>query len=88
MGAVDWSKGVSTKKLRYINMQENLIRKNGPLGTNFVSTGHIAGKCNPADNFMKEQKCNATFVESRDTYMCSLADGGCWTRSSPIPISV
>ena len=26
-----------------------------------------------------------TFADSRDTYMCSLADGGCWKVSTPIP---
>ena len=46
---------------------------------------HVPGKCNFADNFTKEQKCNATFTASRDTYMCSLADGGCWKVSNPIP---
>ena len=32
----------------------------------------------------KEQKCISTFTESRDSYMCSLADGGCWKVSIPI----
>ena len=41
------------------------------------------GKTNFADNFTKEQKCNATFTSSRDSYMCSLADGGCWKVSIP-----
>ena len=49
-----------------------------------AKVAHVPGKCNFADNFTKEQKCNATFTASRDSYMCSLADGGCWKVSTPI----
>ena len=71
--------------VRHLNMRENLVRENGPAGSHTVEVDHVPGKCNFSDNFTKEQKCNATFTASRDTYMCSLADGGCWKVSTPIP---
>ena len=83
-GAVDWSAGFSNRKMRHLNMRENLVRENGPAGSHNIEVDHVPGKCNFADNFTKEQKCNATFTASRDTYMCSLADGGCWKVSTPI----
>ena len=84
-GAVDWSAGYSNRKMRHLNMRENLVRENGPAGSHTIEVAHVPGKCNFSDNFTKEQKCNATFTDSRDTYMCSLADGGCWKVSTPIP---
>ena len=84
-GAVNWSAGHSNRKMRHLNMRENLIRENGALGTNAVTVSHVPGKTNFADNFTKEQKCISTFTESRDSYTCSLADGGCWKVSVPVP---
>ena len=71
-GAVNWSAGHSNRKMRHLNMRENLIRENGALGTNAVTVSHVPGKTNFADNFTKEQKCISTFTESRGFLTCAL----------------
>jgi hypothetical protein len=65
---VQWSKRVTTKGLRRIQMHKNRIREN--IATNFVSIQHIDGKINLADIFTKEMKDTSHFVELHDLIMC------------------
>jgi hypothetical protein len=59
-GAVDWSKTTSTRGLRHVNIQENVVRES--IHTfHEVDVSHIAGPCNPADIFTKEFKSDQTF---------------------------
>ena len=51
---VAWSHTLTTKELRYIQINENTIREAIQLGINKLR--HIAGAVNPLDLFMKEDK--------------------------------
>jgi hypothetical protein len=66
---VCWSKKVTTKGLRHIQMRENRIREN--IATNFVKVCHIDGKLNIADIFTKEMRDTTHFVQLRDLFMRS-----------------
>lgn len=65
---VQWSKKMTTKGLRHIQMQENRIREN--IANKFVTICHINGKLNIADIFTKEMKHTTHFVQLRDLFMC------------------
>jgi hypothetical protein len=57
---VNWSKQVTTKGLRHIQMRENMVREQN--GNKFVSIQHIGGKVNIADIFTKEMRDTSHFV--------------------------
>jgi hypothetical protein len=65
---VQWSKSMTSKGLRHIQMRENRIREN--IATKFICINHIGGKINLADVFTKEMKDTLHFVEIRDLFMC------------------
>jgi hypothetical protein len=65
---VQWSKSMTSKGLRHIQMRENHIREN--IATKFICINHIGGKINLADVFTKEMKDTLHFVEIRDLFMC------------------
>jgi hypothetical protein len=60
---INWSKRCMMKGLRHIQMKENHVREN--VEKQFVSIVHIGGK----QNFTKEMKDTAHFVELRDLMM-------------------
>jgi hypothetical protein len=64
---VNWSKQVTTKGLRHIQMRENMVREQ--VGKKFVSIQHIGGKVNIADIFTKEMRDTSHFVAPRDLFM-------------------
>ena len=69
-GAVDWAKTTSTRGLRHVNIQENVVRES--IHTfHEVTVSHIAGPCNPADIFTKEFKSDQTFRTVRDVLLTS-----------------
>lgn len=51
-GVVQWSKGTTTKKMRWIDLCENLNRENNHDDT--ISVSHIPGKLNLSDILTKE----------------------------------
>jgi hypothetical protein len=61
---VDWCKGTTTKRLRHMQMWENIIREN--IARDFLTIGHIPGHQNLADIFTKEMKDVQHFLEIRD----------------------
>jgi hypothetical protein len=61
-GAVNWSKTTSTKGMRHVNIQENIVRESIHIFKD-IEVGHIPGPCNPADIFTKEFK-SASFMQS------------------------
>jgi hypothetical protein len=70
---VEWSKKVTTKGLRHIQMHENRIREN--IASKFIRVCHIDGKINLVDIFTKEMKDTAHFLEIHDLFMCSSLTG-------------
>ena len=68
-GAVNWSKTTSTKGMRHVNMQENVVRESfHEFGD--IAIFHIPGTANPADIFTKEFKSSETFRLIRDVLLC------------------
>ena len=68
-GAVNWSKTTSTKGMRHVNMQENVVRECIHCFGD-IAIFHIPGTCNPADIFTKEFKSDETFRSTRDVMLC------------------
>ncbi len=68
-GAVDWSKGTTTKKLRWIDLRGNLVCKN--VLSNTVPILHIRGHSNLAYIFTKEFRDVTHFLNSRDSFLIS-----------------
>jgi len=67
-GAVNWSKTTSTKGMRHVNMQENVVRECvHEFGD--IAIFHIPGTTNPADIFTKEFKSDETFRSTRDVLL-------------------
>ena len=66
-GAIHWSKGTSTKKIKWINLRENFVRENF-LHKN-ISISHIAGVNNLSDIFTKEFRDVSRFLALRDSFM-------------------
>jgi len=58
---INWSKQLTRKGLRHIQMRENRVREN--VLSKFVSIHHVDGKVNLADLFTKEMKDTNHFVE-------------------------
>ena len=65
--SVKWSHNMTTKGLRFIQMQENAIREATKIG--LVYCVHLAGTKNPSDMFTKEDKDTNHFIECRDSLM-------------------
>ena len=63
-GAVNWSKTTSTKGMRHVNIQENIVRESIHVFKE-IEVDHIPGPCNPADIFTKEFKSDETFRQVR-----------------------
>ena len=61
---VDWCKGTTTKRLRHMQMWENIIREN--IEWDFLTVKHIPGHQNLADILTKEMKDTQHFIEIRD----------------------
>lgn len=69
---VSWSKALTTKGLRHIQMRENAIRES--VSNDFVSIQHVEGKVNLADMFTKEDKDTPHYVKTRDHVMGTCFD--------------
>ena len=61
---IKWSKNMTTKGLRYIQIRENAVRE--AVLNNIVDIKHIAGAINVADIFTKEDKDTKHFLFIRD----------------------
>ena len=61
---VAWSKSLTTKGLRHIQIRENAVRESVING--FTEIKHIAGNVNLADLFTKEDKDDKHFITLRD----------------------
>ena len=61
---IKWSKNMTTKGLRYIQIRENAVRE--AVLSGFISLKHIDGKINVADLFTKEDRDTKHFTSIRD----------------------
>ncbi len=68
-GAIQWSKGTTTKKMRWVDLRENLVREN--IVNRNVTVSHIPGKVNLSDIFTKEFRDVSQFLFLRDIFMIS-----------------
>ena len=68
-GAIHWSKGTTTKKMRWVDLRENLVREN--LGNKNIDVMHIPGKLNLSDIFTKEFRDVSQFLFLRNSFMIS-----------------
>jgi dUTPase len=64
---VNWSRNMTTKGLRHIQMRENAVRESYQSG--FLVVKHVPGKRNLSDMFTKEDKDTSHFLEIRDVVM-------------------
>ena len=71
-GAVQWAKGTTTKKMRWIDLRENLIREN--IQQKNIIVSHIPGKMNLSDIFTKKFSDTNQFLFLRDSFMISSTD--------------
>jgi hypothetical protein len=62
-----WSRSMTTKGLRHVQIRENAVRESQQTG--FIRTKHCQGKFNLSDMFTKEDKNPAHFIEIRDHIM-------------------
>ena len=67
MACVQWSKNLTTKGLRHLQIRENAIRES----KKWLDVKHVQGKINPADIFSKEDKDPAHFIQMRNTIVHS-----------------
>lgn len=66
-GAIDWSKGTTTKKMRWIDMRENFVQEN--VISYVISVHHVPGDCNTSDIFTKEFRDSTKFLNARDSLL-------------------
>ena len=66
-GAVHWSKGTTTKKMKWIDLRENVVRENVLNKT--ISVTHIPGANNLSDIFTEEFRDVSRFLELRNSFM-------------------
>ena len=66
-GAVHWSKGTTTKKMKWIDLRENFVREN-VINKNIAVT-HIPGTDNLSDIFTKEFRDVSWFLALRNSFM-------------------
>ena len=62
-----WSKSMTTKGLRHLQMRENAVRESVQNG--FITTKHCEGKYNLSDMFTKEDKDILHYITIRDNIM-------------------
>ena len=62
-----WSKSITTKGLRHIQIRENAVRES--FQSDLINITHIAGIKNLSDLFTKEDKDTAHFTTIRDLIM-------------------
>jgi hypothetical protein len=62
-----WSRSMTTKGLRHVQIRENAVRESQQKG--FIITKHCQGKYNLSDMFTKEDKDIGHFIEIRDHMM-------------------
>ena len=65
--AVKWSRNLTTKGLRHLQMRENAVRELYQNG--HIMVLHISGALNSSDMFTKEDKYAERFLTCRDTVM-------------------
>ena len=65
--AVQWAKGKTTKKMKWIDLRENFVRTN-ILGKT-ISVQHIPGLNNLSDIFTKESHDISRFLALRDSFV-------------------
>ena len=68
-GAVHWSKGTTTKKMRWIDLRENLVCEN--IQNKIIDVTHIPGKINLSDIFAKEFRDTSRYLNLQDSFMIS-----------------
>ena len=68
-GAIQWSKGTTTKKMRWVDLRENLVR--GNILNKNIHVSHIPGKTNLSDIFTKEFRDVSQFLYLRNLFMIS-----------------
>jgi hypothetical protein len=66
--AVNWSRNLTTKGVRHMELRENSVREWVLEGT--LKVLHVSGRCNPSDIFTKEMKDGAHYRHLRDSFMC------------------
>lgn len=66
-GAVQWSKGTTTKKMKWIDLREKIVRENVVRKT--ISVNHVPGLNNLSDIFTKEFRDVSRFLALRDSFM-------------------
>ncbi len=66
---VCWSKSMTTKGLRHLQMRENAVREASL--EQLIDIAHVAGNRNMSDLFTKEDKDAAHFITVRDMMMKS-----------------
>ena len=67
VACVQWSKNMTTKGLRHVQLRENAVRESVQAKT--VAVSHVAGDVNLADLFTKEDKHIQHFLSLRDVIM-------------------
>jgi hypothetical protein len=70
-GAVNWAKTTSTRGMRHVNIQENVVRE-AIHQFKEIEVFHVAGPANPADIFTKEFKSDHTFRDIRNILLSSV----------------
>ena len=71
-GAVQWSKGTTTKKMNRVDLRENFVREN--VISNNIQVSHIPGKNNISDILTKEFKDTSHFLAAHDSVLMNLSD--------------
>jgi hypothetical protein len=69
---IQWAHDMTSKKIRHMELRENVVRKwvhNG-----ILTVLHIKGRVNPAEIFTKEMQYGAHFWRLRDSFMGQLSD--------------
>ena len=86
-GAVDWSKGTTTKRMRHINLRDCAVRDS--IISEEIDLRHIPGDINPSDIFTKELRDANRFRTLRDSFMMSaekfrsfVASSAAWMSAS------
>ena len=71
-GAIQWTKGTTTKKIRWVDLRENLVREN--VENKNITVSHIPGKYNLSDIFTKEFRDSTQFLKLRNLFMITSTD--------------
>ena len=65
--AIQWTKGTTTNKMRWVDLRENLVREN--VENKNITVNHIPGKYNLSDIFTKEFRESTQFLKLRNLFM-------------------